>query len=182
MLNIRPYIVTTAASVRENSSLVFSLGMEKRKKKISVILVFLFLLISRLTARQLEVEFNLDWFVDCASGRVVSSNCHSRAVANIDFKLCRSQNDSHSARRKVESSSSEAKIVRIGAEKKMFSSRPERGANGPSFFALEGKIEQRIRISTRKRSRGPGLSKRLCLALTPSIESFDKHFKSLQNR
>ena len=145
MPNIRPYIVTTAASVRENSSLVFSLGVEKKKKENSVILVFLFLLFSLLTARQLEVEFNLDWFVDCASGRVVSSNCHSRAVANIDFKLCRSQKDSHSARRKVDSSSSEAKIVRIGAGKKMFSSRPERGANGLSFFALEGKIEQRIR-------------------------------------
>ena len=58
--------------------------------------------------------------MDCASGRVVSSNCHSTAVANIDFKLCRSQNDSHSAQRKVESSSSEAKIFRIGAEKKCF--------------------------------------------------------------
>ena len=59
MPNIRPYIVTTATSVREISSLVFSLGMEKRKKKISVLL-FLFLLFSLLTARQLEVEFVLD--------------------------------------------------------------------------------------------------------------------------
>ena len=63
-------------------------------------------------------------------------------------------------RRKVESSSSEAKIVRNGAESlKLFPSRPEKGNNGLSFFALERKIEQWTGISTRKRHRGPGLSK-----------------------
>ena len=68
--------------------------------------------------------------------------------------------DDHTTSWKVETSSSEAKIVRIGAESlKIFPSRPEKGGNGLSFFALEGKIEQQIRISARKRPRGPGLSK-----------------------
>ena len=52
----------------------------------------------------------------------------------------------------------------------------------PSFFALVGKIEQGIRISARKRPRGPGLSKQLCPALTPSIESCDIHLKTPQKR
>ena len=73
--------------------------------------------------------------------------CHAGAVANVHFKLCRSSLDGHTIRRKVETSSSEAKIVRIGAESsKIFPSRAEKGTNGLSFFALEGKIEQRIRI------------------------------------
>ena len=53
----RSYIAITATSMCKNSLLFFSLGMEKRKKKIRVVLVFLFLLFSLLTARQLEVEF-----------------------------------------------------------------------------------------------------------------------------
>ena len=78
----------------------------------------------------------------------------------ILIKLCRSMLDGNKLRRKVESSSSEAKIVRIEGESlKIFSSRPEKGTNGLSFFASEGKIEQRSRISARKRPRGPGLSK-----------------------
>ena len=41
---------------------------------------------------------------------------------------------------KLKTSISEAKIVRIGAESlKIFPSRPEKWANGLSFFALEGK-------------------------------------------
>ena len=85
-----------------------------------------------------------------------------------------SSGKSHLSRRKVESSSSEAKIVRIGAESlKIFPSRPDLETNGLSFFALEGKIEQRIRISGRKRTRSPGLSKQQCPALTSSIESYD---------
>ena len=68
--------------------------------------------------------------------------------------------DDNKVRLKAESSSCEAKIVRIGAESfKIFPSRPDKGTNGLSFFALEGKIEQWIRISAKKRPRGPGLSK-----------------------
>ena len=68
--------------------------------------------------------------------------------------------DGNKVRLKVESASSEAKIVRIGAESfAIFPSRLEKGTNGPSLFALEGKIEQWNRISVRKRPRGPGLSK-----------------------
>ena len=90
---------------------------------------------------------------------MVSRICHTGAVANVDFKLCRSLLEGNKLRRKVESSSSETKIVRIGAESlEIFSSRPEKGTNGLSFFALKGKIEQRIRISASKRPRGPGLS------------------------
>ena len=45
------------------------------------------------------------------------------------------------------SSNNEAKIDRIGARRrKVFPGGPEKGANGLSF-ALEGKIEQGIRIS-----------------------------------
>ena len=79
---------------------------------------------------------------------MVSRICHTGAVANVDFKLCRSLLEGNKLRRKVESSSSEAKIVRIGAESsEIFPSRREKGTNGLSFFALKGKIEQRIRIS-----------------------------------
>lgn len=91
--------------------------------------------------------------------------------------------DGHKLRRKVESCSSEAKIVQIGAESlKIFPSRLGKGTNGLSFFALEGKIEQQIRISARKRPRDPGLSKQQCPALTSSIESYDKHLKTAQKR
>jgi len=70
---------------------------------------------------------------------------HTGAVTNVDFKLCCSLEDSHKVWRKVESSSSEAKIVPIGAKSlKIFPSRLEKGTDGLSFFALEGKIEQRI--------------------------------------
>ena len=41
---------------------------------------------------------------------------HAGAVANVDFKLCRSLWDGHTTCWKVETSSREAKIVRIGAE------------------------------------------------------------------
>ena len=91
--------------------------------------------------------------------------------------------DDHTLRRKVETSSSEAKIVLIGAGIfKIFPSRPEKGTDGLSFFALEGKIEQPIRISARKRPLSPGLSKQQCPALTLSIESYDKHLKTPQKR
>ena len=67
------------------------------------------------------------------------------AVADADFKLCRSLLDGNKLYRKVESSSSETKIVRNGEENlKIFQSRPEKVTNGLSVFALEGKIEQRI--------------------------------------
>ena len=77
--------------------------------------------------------------------RLVSRICHEGAVANVDFKLCRRQLGDHKTSCKVETSSSEAKIVRIGAGSfKIFQSRPEKGTDGLSFFPLEGKIEQRI--------------------------------------
>ena len=64
--------------------------------------------------------------------------------------LCRSSLDGHTVRWKVEISSREANIVRIREESlKIFPSRPGKG--GLLFFALEGKIEQRIPISARKR-------------------------------
>ena len=63
------------------------------------------------------------------------------------FKLCRNSLDGHRKRRKVETSSSEAKRVRVGAGSfTIFPSRPEKGTDGLSFFALEGIFEQRIRI------------------------------------
>ena len=78
----------------------------------------------------------------------------------FDFKLCCSMLDGNKVRRRAESSSSEAKIVRTGAESlKIFPSRPDKRTTGLSFFALKGKIEQWIRISARKRPRGPDLSK-----------------------
>ena len=39
---------------------------------------------------------------------LVSRICHAGAVANVDFRLCRSMLDGNKLRRKVESSSSEA--------------------------------------------------------------------------
>ena len=123
--------------------------------------------------------------------RVHSQKCRLKNIAlsprphgsiltpHVDFKLCRSLLDSQKLRRKVESSGREGKIVRIRAETlKIFPSPSEKGTNGLSFFALEGKIEQRIRISARKRPRGPGLSKLQYPALTSSIGSCDKHLKS----
>lgn len=89
-------------------------------------------------------------------------------------------------RQKVESFTSEAKIVRIGAERrKIFPRWPEKGTNRLSFSALEGKIEQRIWISARKRPRGTGLLKQPCPAfpaLTLSIQSCDKHLQTPQKR
>ena len=115
----------------------------------------------------------------------VSRICHTGAVTYVDFKMCRSLLDGNKLHRKVESSSSEAKIVQIGAESlKIFPSQPEKGTNGLSFFALEGKIEQQIRILARKCPRSPGLSKQQCLVLTSSTEteSYDKHLKTPQKR
>ena len=70
------------------------------------------------------------------SGRVRLS---CREVANVDFKLCCSQKDGY----RGGSSSSEAKIVQFGAERrKIFPSHPaEKGTNELSFFTLEGKIK-----------------------------------------
>ena len=111
--------------------------------------------------------------------RPVSRICHAGAVAYVDFKLCRSSLDGHRVRRKVVTSSSEAKIVRIGVGSfKIFPSRPEKGTNGLSFFAFEGKIEQGIWISARKRPLTLGLSKQQCPALTSSIENYDKHLET----
>ena len=93
---------------------------------------------------------------------------------------------SNKVRRKAESSSSQAKIVRIGTESlKTFPSRPEKGTNGLTFFPLERKIKQWIRISARKQPRGPVLSKcqiAVSAALTSSFESCDKHLKTPQKR
>lgn len=102
--------------------------------------------------------------------RVVSRSCHAGAVTNVNFKLCHSRKDGHRARRKVESSSCEAKIVRTQAERrKIFPSRSGKRTNRQCFFALDGKIEQWIRISLRKRPHDSDLSKHLC-PLTSSIE------------
>ena len=113
----------------------------------------------------------------------VAGGMRERASGGGAVKLCRSSWDDHRTCWKVETSSSEAKIARIGGESlKIFPSRPKKGANAISFFALEGKIEQQIRISARKRPRGPGLSKQQCPAFTLSIESYDKHLKTPQKR
>ena len=113
----------------------------------------------------------------------VSRICHTGAVANVGFKLCRSLLDGNKLCRTVESASGEAKIVRIEAESlKIFLSRPGKGTNGLFVFALEGRIEQQILISARKRPRGQGLWKQQCPALTSSIESCDKHLKTPQKR
>ena len=118
--------------------------------------------------------------------RLVSRSCHVGVVANaaIDFKLCCSRKDGSRVRRKIESSSSEAKIILIRAERrKIFTSRPGKKTNGLSFSALEGKIEQRIQIIlARKRPRLSSLSKQLCPALTSSIENCDRHLKTHQKR
>jgi len=114
--------------------------------------------------------------------RLVSCICHGGTVANVDFKLSRRSLDDRTVRRKV-TSSREAKIVRIGAESlKVFPSRPDKGNSRLSFFTLEGKIEQRFRISARKRPRGPGLSRQQCPPSTSSIESYDKHTKTPPKR
>ena len=49
---------------------------------------------------------------------------HAAAVANVFFKLCRSRNDGNRAQRKVEISSSEAKIGRIEPERWKSFSKP----------------------------------------------------------
>ena len=60
--------------------------------------------------------------------RLVSRIFHAGAVANVDFKLFRSMLDGNKVRRKVESASSEAKIVGIGeVSLTIFPSRPKRG-------------------------------------------------------
>jgi len=62
---------------------------------------------------------------------VPDSICHEGAVTNVGFKLSRSLLDDHMVHRKVETSSSEAKLIRIGAESlTIFPSRPEKGNNG----------------------------------------------------
>ena len=100
---------------------------------------------------------------DCAPVSSVAFVTQERLIQAVPMPQlvsCRSMLDDNKVRLKAESSSCEAKIVRIGAESfKIFPSRPDKGTNGLSFFALEGKIEQWIRISAKKRPRGPGLSK-----------------------
>ena len=68
---------------------------------------------------------------------------------------------------------SEAKIVRTGVERERIDlfTTTEKG-DKETFFSLvctEGKIEQRNRMSARKRHCGSGLSKQLCTASTSSI-------------
>ena len=80
--------------------------------------------------------------------RLVSRTYHTGVVANVDFKLFCSETDSHRTWRKIESSSGEVKMIEIGAERrKIFPTCLQKGTNGLSFFALEGKIKQRFRIS-----------------------------------
>ena len=72
------------------------------------------------------------------------------------------------------------KSFELEREKNVF--KPTGKGDKWTIFALKGNIEQRIRISARKRSRGPGLWKQLCPALTASVESCDKHLKTPQKR
>ena len=77
-------------------------------------------------------------------------------VANIDFKLCCSLADGHKLHWKVESSSSKATIVRIGAESlKIFPSLPEKGINGLSF-AKSRAADSNFGKKTASRSRSFG--------------------------
>ena len=110
------------------------------------------------------LHFNRNfWLSTC----LVSCSCHTRGVTNADFKLCRSQQDSHTARRKVESSGSEAEIVQIVVERRKISwSQLEKGTSGLCFFALEGKIKQGVQISTRKWPYSAGLLKPLSATFT----------------
>ena len=82
------------------------------------------------------------------------------------------------------------KLKALGVKQKSF----ELGRKGGKFFQADRKrgqmkytlrcalrkIEQRIRISARKRPRDTGLSEQLCPALTSSVESCDKHLKTPQ--
>ena len=76
---------------------------------------------------------------------VTNATYQTDAQSKFPLKYNRRLLDDHTTNWKVETSSSEAKIVRIGAGSfKIFQSWPEKGTNGLSFFPLEGKIEQRI--------------------------------------
>ena len=78
---------------------------------------------------------------------VTNATYQTDAQSNFSVKIqpLRGLLDDHMTSWKVETSSSEAKIVRIGAGSfKIFQSQPEKGTDGLSFFPLEGKIEQRI--------------------------------------
>ena len=95
--------------------------------------------------------------------------CHVGAVANFDL-------DGHRVRRKPEIPSSEAKIVRIGAQRRKNSpSRPVKGANGLSSFELDEKIEQWIRISA---SRYRAFERALSSRDLSSKKSCDNHLKT----
>ena len=59
--------------------------------------------------------------------------CHGGAFANAYFMLCRGQRDGHRVRRKVESSSSEAKIVSNWTGKEKYFSKPTGKGDYPSL-------------------------------------------------
>ena len=66
----------------------------------------------RTGTRQLEIWLYFNGNFSLGT-RPVSRICHAGAVANVVFKLCRSWWDDHTTSWKVETSISEAKIVRI---------------------------------------------------------------------
>ena len=77
--------------------------------------------------------------------------------------------DGHKLRRKVESSSSEANIVQIGAESLKIFSKPNGKEKGPMdhpSLRWREKSSSRFEFWARKPPRGPSLSKQQCPALT----------------
>ena len=88
--------------------------------------------------------------------------------------------------RKIERSSSEAKLIRIGAERrKSFPCGLEKETNR-LFFPYSGRENRTADANlVRKQSRGSGHSKEFCPALISCIEGCDKHLKTpkkLSNR
>ena len=83
----------------------------------------------------------------------------SHRSANVDSKLCRSLEDGHKLHRKVESSSSEAKIVQIGVDSsKIFQAERKRGPMNCASF-IRGKNQAANSDFVRKLPRVPGVSK-----------------------
>ena len=101
------------------------------------------------------------------------------AVANDDLKLCRSRKDGNSVRTGGKLKAPEVTQKSFELERKrrrIFPSRLEKGTNELSFFTLEGKIEQRIRISVRNRLRSA------CRFFATPVSSLDFFHRRLRNR
>ena len=74
------------------------------------------------------------------------------------FKLCRNQKDGNRVRRKIESCSSEAKIVRIEAERRKNFSKPTEKVDKWTILCVGGENRAADLNSARKRPHGSGLS------------------------